>query len=443
MKYFVEIKGLKMKLRYLGAMVSFISLGMAVPATAQQSAAEIAEITRNNECFQNFKDKNYEAAMVSCQKAADHGKLEAVNLLAAMYENGWGTEKDISKAFDYYKSAANGGLSDAMVNVATMYESGEGVAADMHEAQFYYIKAARAGNAVAARNIANLYLAGKATDIPEGEVISYLAKSAEAGDIKAAASLGQIFLNNKDYQQAARYLTQSAEKADPASMYKLAKLYQEGKVPATEPKIAETLLKGAADNKYVPAQADYGMLLAKTDAASALSYLEEAAKSKEHPECTEELAFIYLEGRPGVPQDARKGIEILEAAAKDKDFNATRLLGNVYYDGEFTEKDLKKAIGYYKTAAENKDASAQNSYAEMLLNGEGTQPDIGTAISWFETSARNGNAAAYRNLGEVYYDPKYGRVDMDKSYSYFMKARDLGDQDSIVIILQRDFRTNK
>lgn len=430
-----------MKLRYLGTVVALVTLGMTAPASAEQSEAEIARIKTTNECFQGFQDKNYEVALTACQKAADNGKLEAVNLLGAMYENGWGTQKDPVKAADYYKSAANAGLPDAMVNLGTMYEKGIGVEADLIEAQFYYGKAARAGNEQAATNIANLYLRGKTTDLPESEVMGYLQKASDAGNGDAASRLATLLIKNGDYEAAAVQLEKASDKADPKATYDLANLYKEGKIKSTDPGIAERLLKTAADRNYVPAMADYGIMLALNKPVEAIPYLEEAAKNG-RPECVEELAFIYLDGR-GVQQQTEKGLQLLKASAEKKDANATRLLGNIYYDGEYVEKDLKKAFNMYKTAAGLADASAQNSYAEMLLKGEGIDsPDVGYAIKWFEAAAEKGNIDALKNLGEIYYTDDYGRKDRDKSMAYFMKARDLGDTDAGIIVMQRDFRND-
>ena len=357
-----------------------------------------------------------------------------------MYENGWGVEKDLVKAADQYKAAANAGLPEAMVNIGTMYENGHGVDQNLQDAQFYYAKAARAGNDAGATNIANMYVKGLTTDLPESEIMDYLAKSSDRGDVLASSKLGELLLKNQDYEQAAKYYLRAADKADPKSLYDLAKLYQSGKANPTDPTLVQQFLKKAADQSYLPALADYGLLLAKTSPKDSIPYLEKAAKQG-RKDCIEELAFIYLDGN-GVDKNVNKGIELLSESAKNKDFNATRLLGNIYYDGEYVPQDLKKALKYYSVAAKGGDASAQNIFGEMLLKGEGIDRDVRGAIAYFETAADQNNIDALKNLGEIYYTNQYGLINKPLSYKYFDKARELGDSEANIIILQRDFRVD-
>jgi hypothetical protein len=59
--------------------------------------------------------------------------------LGRYYELGWGVEKDISKALQWYRKAAECGDSDAQYRLASAYFDGEGVPAD-YEAAYFWLR---------------------------------------------------------------------------------------------------------------------------------------------------------------------------------------------------------------------------------------------------------------------------------------------------------------
>lgn len=66
--------------------------------------------------------------------------------IGVCYENGYGVEQNMSKAFKCYKKSVEMGSNDALFNLAICYENGIGVARNLLKAIEYYEKSAKLGN---------------------------------------------------------------------------------------------------------------------------------------------------------------------------------------------------------------------------------------------------------------------------------------------------------
>jgi uncharacterized protein len=88
--------------------------------------------------------RNQEAA-AWYRKSADHGSSTGQALLASMYEQGLGVNKDPVEAAKWIQTAAENGDAGARYRLAEMYESGKGVPKDKITALMWFILARRAG----------------------------------------------------------------------------------------------------------------------------------------------------------------------------------------------------------------------------------------------------------------------------------------------------------
>ena len=63
-------------------------------------------------------------------------------MLAILYYNGEGTEKNLEKSFYWYQKAAENGHIHALNNLAVCYDYGEGTEKNLKKAFYWYQKAA-------------------------------------------------------------------------------------------------------------------------------------------------------------------------------------------------------------------------------------------------------------------------------------------------------------
>lgn len=73
--------------------------------------------------------------------------------LGRMFQNGIGCDKDVKKAFSWYKSAAKHGNASGMNDLGWCFEKGLGCDASDRKAAKWYLRAAEGGNISGENNI--------------------------------------------------------------------------------------------------------------------------------------------------------------------------------------------------------------------------------------------------------------------------------------------------
>ncbi|MDF1588839.1 MAG: tetratricopeptide repeat protein [Gammaproteobacteria bacterium] len=99
----------------------------------------------------------------SCKAAAEQGDATAQYVLATLYNNGQGVEKNSQKAVEWYQKSAEQNNDLAQYSLGIMYEFGdEGLDKNEQEAQKWYRLAANNGNYFAQNKLGLV-------DVKEGE----------------------------------------------------------------------------------------------------------------------------------------------------------------------------------------------------------------------------------------------------------------------------------
>ena len=75
-------------------------------------------------------------------KSAEQGNASAQYYLGYMYENGYGVEQDMTKAFEWYKKSAEQGYNNAQLKLGEMYQFGNGIRRNCANADEWFKKAA-------------------------------------------------------------------------------------------------------------------------------------------------------------------------------------------------------------------------------------------------------------------------------------------------------------
>ncbi|MBJ3777352.1 caspase family protein [Acuticoccus mangrovi] len=127
------------------------------------------------------RPKDYDAALMWFNRAAEQDYPTAFDKLGLMYRGGLGVEKDLAKAAEYFARGAELGDPSALVNLATAYRKGEGVAQDNAEAFEYYRRAAQLRRRAAYTNLGDMYRRGTAPQPSTEEAAFWYGLAARAG----------------------------------------------------------------------------------------------------------------------------------------------------------------------------------------------------------------------------------------------------------------------
>lgn len=159
--------------------------------------------------------------------------------------------------------------------------------------------------------------------------------------------------------------------------------------------MSESVNKPKTNAKPAPA--------AKNDAAS-------AAPAEEDDGIFSFLNFSFLRDKKKAAEFVRKEdepqesfVERMEHKAEEGDSDASLTLGYMYlYGKNGVEQDAKKAFQYYSMAATQGDKIAINNLGSLYFSGIGTEKDVLKAVQMFERAAKLGNNEAAVNLGFIY-----------------------------------------
>ena len=102
--------------------------------------------------------------LVSIQRAAEAGSVEAQHALGFMYEYGEGVAQDDAEAAKWYRLAAEAGRIDAQHSLGYMYDEGIGVAEDDAEAVKWFRRAAEQGHTSSQNNLGFMYFSGEGVE---------------------------------------------------------------------------------------------------------------------------------------------------------------------------------------------------------------------------------------------------------------------------------------
>lgn len=406
------------------------------------SAETQAQIAAANACYQSFQSNDYKAALTNCEKAANNGDAEAMNLMGAMYEKGFGTDVDYSKAFDYYKDAASKDQPDAINNLGDLYYKGLGVDQDYDEAKFYFMKAARLGDPTANVTMAQLLLDKESKDYSPEDAQKYLTTAADLGNAEAQYRLATMLITENSFEKAKEYLEKAVAQDYAKALVPLATIYKKGAGVVVDLEKALELYKkaadaGSSDGAYEAATMYANGQGTKVDFKSAFKYFDLASTAGD-TRAQIGKAFLLIKGL-GTEKNIQEGLDLL-AIAGEKNSDALVILADELYNGTNVPQNYEEAFKYYNQCALKAVVSCQRMVGKMLADGIGVSRDPNYAISWLVKAAEQHYIPAMMDLGEIYYSDKYNHQDFETSKRYFREASELGDAEATEIMLTRDFK---
>ncbi|WP_122050504.1 tetratricopeptide repeat protein [Asaia bogorensis] len=126
-------------------------------------------------------------------QAARSGHPTCLNMLGRVFEQGWGTKRDVHEARRLFERAASGGEGWAYYNLADLYLVGDGVHEDRSRACGLYAEAARRGVGKAF-NMLGLILEDGYDDLPANpsNARECFQAGRDCGDEAAAINLARL-----------------------------------------------------------------------------------------------------------------------------------------------------------------------------------------------------------------------------------------------------------
>ncbi len=196
--------------------------------------------------------------------------MQAMFELGERYQQGTGIPKDSASAFGWYEKAANLGHLEAQKRLAQMYAHGDGVQLDQTQSTLWWHRAAEQNDPESQLELGQRYLSGNGTDRDRDDASHW-------------------------FQAAAVGFQRRADAGDALAAETLGDMYYSGE---------------GVERSYPDARHYY-----------------EIDSSPRTSSGQRNLGKIYLNGMK-VKADRRKGISLLQAAARQGDLEAQRLLKN-------------------------------------------------------------------------------------------------------------------
>lgn len=342
------------------------------------------------------KESNYRAALMLLASDAEEQRLQGRTVLEnaakddpsmagrilgeAFLRGRLSKEPDVEKALFWWNRAADAGDVNALLLLARLYDGEYGFPErkDLKKANAALAKAAGLSDARAMAMLGSRLLNGPAEIRNEKEGREWLKKAVDAKEYSACLALGDFEEREKKNLKAA---LAEYERGDAAGQIdctlRAAMFYQEGKGVEKDPARAKQLLEKAA--KAGSPAAHYALAASafadeKPDAIQGYGHLVNAATSG-MAQAQNDLALLYLSGKVLGATDGAAGVAWLTRAAQGGYAPAQNSLAALFESGNLVPRNLNNAAQLYTLAAQQGHGPATFAIARMFGQGIGTTPD--------------------------------------------------------------------
>ncbi|MBT2115598.1 TonB family protein [Dyella sp. LX-66] len=249
---------------------------------------------------------------------ASHGDTLAQYLVGAIYETGYGVDKDPTAAVDWFRKSADAGNPVGQYKLGQLYESGWHVSKDPKQAFELHMKAARQNMAAAQHAVGRFYEHGLVVAQDYQEALSWYRKSAAAGNPNAQTSLGYLYQQGlgvpADEKTAFDWFQQAARQGQPVASFNLGLMYVKGQSVLPNRRAAIPLFEKAAEAGLAPAQYSLGLIYEQdveipADYAKALQWFSICLAGGDQ-QCSDHLETAHQHATPAQVAEG-------ESAARD------------------------------------------------------------------------------------------------------------------------------
>ena len=406
-----------------------------------QEVARIAEELRKNtsEAKKLFHAKKYSSAYQVALKS-NQQDAEIILILAWLNENGLGTQKDLSRAFELYQRAAKTGDKIAQYKYAQFLERNKNFQGKEHDRNpvIWYSSAAEANYIPACIRLSEILTSGlfgeedldRALNLVSGHVKTDALAARQCARVHAR--LNNQFEATRNYNTMMLLLLHNAEKSDAESLYHLGESFAKGEGCDPNPQVSFKFYERSFSLGYKPAAIQLAKALehglgTKIDYQKALHYYKIAAAEGDLT-ATLALGRFYMYGL-GCEKSESLAKNWLMKAFEQKNPDAAGYLAALCYYGSFSVKNLKDAQTYALWAAERGNVLGQFIMGNFYTFGRGgVTPDKATAFKWYLKAAEQNHPEAQYNVGYMYENGDAGTIDLGEAKRWYQKAAANGNR---------------
>jgi Sel1 repeat protein len=427
-----------------------------------EKAAEAGDVNAQYQIAQCYMEgkgvaKSEEKGVEWLTKVAEGGNADAQHQLALCYRDGRGVAQSNEKYFFWIEKVADGEKPETQLDLAKAYYVGDGVKKDLNKARFWAEKSSAKGNLEAEYLLAK-WAYEASPNSPDA--LQKLMKVAEKGNPEAQNAIGQAYLNGKGVtkseEKAIEWLEKAAAKGSAEALYTMGNFYFYGNSPligkfykkAIE-YYSKAATKGDANAQRQLSVCLYNGIGGTQSYRDAFNWLSRSVNADPTPVTENNLGVCYTTGngtRASIPQamelfqkaseagdamaqynlgsllleegqlDVKKGFEYLEKSAAKNNLLALKKLGDLYYNGKYTNLTRERGFEYYTKAAQQVPTTATETldyffqqqdevYSEVLYllsqcyaEGKGVKKSGKEAEMWAIKAADLSHKAAFDYL---------------------------------------------
>lgn len=435
------------------------------------------DLEKSKECFQKSLQMFKQAEQYVKESETNSFDLKRYiqYRIGKQYDRGWGTEKDVQEAIQWFENSDTDYARYALGNIyyrgddveqdynkafqifqkisnspfaeqkkAVMYERGQGTEINLEAAGNSYKNAFEGflamdrkleGDPLSQYQIGKMLYTGKGCEQNTEKAISYLERSVEGKNVSAQLLLSQIYIKydmREKIPLAMKYLTELAEKGNnEIAQYALGKLFVSDE-ELKDINRGVKYLKAAEEKENRYAKILLGKLYLDLDsgiydAEQGIKYLTELAEARN------EYACYYL-GKEYVRKEslyynAAKGVQHLEIAKDLGNDWAKYSLGKIYLDKTSSEYRANLGMQYMTELAESGNEYALVKLGFEYLKGENVERNIFSAYNYFSQAAAQGNQLAETMMQDLSTERTKRRL-----------GNPLGELDKALMQLNRSFQ---
>lgn len=236
-----------------------------------------------------------------------------------------------------------------------------------------------------------------------------LEQAAQAHKPAAQAELGLYYFRAGAYERALPWLEKAAQKKNAEGLFGLGLCYERGVCgpEANLKKAVKYYQKAAAKNQpaalyqlAVMYQNGEGV---RANPRKALAYLHRAAAQNDE-DALQFLAEAHYKGDyDGIAQDYQQAKKYWEKLSAQGNLRARFNLAHLYYNGYGVEKNLRRAFELDRSTAMDGMPEAQYQVGQAYLNGDGVEVDGVAGMQWIEKAAAQGYGPAVEHMKTAAY----------------------------------------